>query len=264
MLTRSLAAYGVSFTIRADSETLLRRMESHLPPSSTQAPAREGQRVYSIAAEDGATAPSYSLRADEEDVWRQADLETVLDLFESHAHLHVAEMSPDRVFLHAGVVAWEGGAILLPGRTFCGKSRLVAELVRQGAGYYSDEYAVLDLSGQVHAYPRPISLRHAGAHGTVRERVEQPVPPGGHPPLPVRAVFLCRFRTGSVWSATRLPPGEAAVALVSHVVSARREPGRMLACLERIVTRSPVFAGERGDAADAAARILDVCRRPPL
>ena len=261
MLTRYLAAYGVSFAIRGETEFLLHRMVSQVPPFSTLAPALEGQRIYSIAADDGASAPSYSLTADDELICQQADLETVLDRLEGHVQLHVAEMSPDRVFLHSGVVAWEGSAILLPGRTFSGKSTLVAELVRQGAGYYSDEYAVLDLSGQVHAYPRPISLRHVGDHGAVRERVEQAAPPGGHPALPVRAVFLCRFRAGSVWNPSRLPPGEAALALASHVVSARRAPGRMLACLSQVVTRAPVFVAERGDAADAAGHILTAYRK---
>ncbi len=250
----------MSFAVRADSEFLLNEIESRLPPYSTQAPSLDGQRVYSIAAAHGASAADYSLTADDEVICRDADLETVLDRLESHVRLHVAETSRDYIFLHAGVVAWEGGAILLPGRTFSGKSTLVAELVRQGAGYYSDEYAVLDPSGRVHAYPRPIGLRHIGDHGVVRQRVEPAAPAGGYPSLPVRAVFLCAFRMESAWKLTRVTPGEAALALVSHVVSARRAPARTLACLSQLATLSPVFVGERGDAADAAAHILRSCR----
>jgi hypothetical protein len=32
-------------------------------------------------------------------------------------HLAIAEFSPQAVFLHAGVTAWNGAAILIPGRT---------------------------------------------------------------------------------------------------------------------------------------------------
>ena len=39
---------------------------------------------------------------------------------------------------------------------------LVAELVKAGCGYLSDEYAVLDSHGACHAYPRRLSLRMAG------------------------------------------------------------------------------------------------------
>ena len=55
---------------------------------------------------------------------------------------------------------------------------------------------------------------------------------------------------------------EAALALASQVVSARRDPGRMLACLSRIVTVAPIFVGERGDATDVADLILAMCRSP--
>src|SRR5205085_1489540 len=63
------------------------------------------------------------------------------------------------VFIHAGVVAWRGRAIILPGRTMTGKSTLVQALVAAGARYYSDEYAVLDGRGKVLPYPRRMSLR---------------------------------------------------------------------------------------------------------
>src|SRR5205814_290720 len=77
--------------------------------------------------------------------------------------LFVAAQAKDRVFVHAGVVAARGGAIVIPGRTFTGKSTLVAALVEAGAAYYSDEYAVLDERGRVHPFAKPISIR--GAHG---------------------------------------------------------------------------------------------------
>ncbi len=90
---------------------------------------------------------------------RYSTLEAALRIFESDLQLYVADMAPDRVFVHAGVVVCQGRGILLPGRSFSGKSTLVAELIRAGAEYYSDEYAVLDSTGSVHPYPRPLSIR---------------------------------------------------------------------------------------------------------
>ena len=55
---------------------------------------------------------------------------------------------------HAGVVGWRGRAIVIPGRSHAGKSTLVAELVRRGAVYYCDEFAVLHETGRVHPYRR--------------------------------------------------------------------------------------------------------------
>jgi hypothetical protein len=256
MLTRVLSAYGVAFAISADDAVLLARMAAHLPPGTAPADSLTPHRDYVLTRDGASAAAEYVIEADAQTIGRHPDIEDVLHRFESDLQLHVAERSPDRLFVHAGVVSWHGGAILLPGRTFSGKSRLVAELVQQGAGYYSDEYAVLDASGQVHAYPRPIALRRVGEHGVMRERVVPTPSPGGSPPLRVRAVFLCPFRPGSTWNPRRLSPSEAALAIVPHVVPARREPARMLAYLSRLVTQSPVFEAARDEASGAAADIL--------
>ena len=60
--------------------------------------------------------------------------------------------------VHAGAVLWGERALLLPGVTHAGKSSLVAELLRRGATYFSDEYALIDSEGRVHPYPRPLLL----------------------------------------------------------------------------------------------------------
>src|SRR5690348_5169542 len=99
-------------------------------------------------------------------VGRSLDQREVISQLVSNLHRHAAEFSRRELFVHAGVVAWKGQAILLPGKSYSGKSTLVAELVRAGATYYSDEYAVLDRRGRVHPYPRPLTLRN-GAGGPV-------------------------------------------------------------------------------------------------
>jgi hypothetical protein len=62
--------------------------------------------------------------------------------------------------VHSGAVLCGGRALLLPGKTHSGKSSLVAELLRRGATYFSDEYALIDAEGRVHPYPRPLLLRN--------------------------------------------------------------------------------------------------------
>src|SRR5262245_11510226 len=68
----------------------------------------------------------------------------------------VVQRQKDFAVVHSGVVAHDGGAVLLPGSTGSGKSTLVAELVRRGALYLSDEYALVDGAGDVHPYPRSL------------------------------------------------------------------------------------------------------------
>ena len=111
--------------------------------------------------------------------------------------LRVAENASDRVFVHAGVVGWNGRAVLIPATSFKGKPTLVAELIRSGAADYSDEYALLDSSGFVHPFPRNLSLRGLG------RLPESSVPPEdlggtvGREPVRVGAVLFTEYLEGA-------------------------------------------------------------------
>ena len=67
----------------------------------------------------------------------------------SRIELLVAAALPDRVAVHAGVVAFAGRAVVIPGPSHSGKSTLVQALVEAGATYLSDEFALLDEAGRV-------------------------------------------------------------------------------------------------------------------
>ena len=77
----------------------------------------------------------------------------------------VVRRQAEVVVVHGGVVGRDGRAILLPAPSGAGKSALVAELVRQGALYFSDEYALIDSAGLVHPYPRTLLLRDGSGDG---------------------------------------------------------------------------------------------------
>ena len=68
---------------------------------------------------------------------------------------------PHQYFMvHAGVVACQGRAAILPGRAGSGKSTLCAALVQNGWRLLSDEVALIRPSdGMLQPVPRPISLK---------------------------------------------------------------------------------------------------------
>ena len=88
---------------------------------------------------------------------------SLLTAFNKHAELLTAYRAQDCLFVHAGVVGWQGKAILIPGRSFSGKTTLVKALIEAGATYYSDEFAILDRQGLVHPYPLPLRSAWDGA-----------------------------------------------------------------------------------------------------
>src|SRR6266550_3942853 len=131
----NVTAYGVRIGIRTNRPEMLDRVVGLMPPGSKRA-IRRFHLLYSDALQ----------------LARTHDLDEVFAGLEDHVKLYVAETAPRLVFVHAGAVGWRGRAIVLPGVSYSGKSTLVAALVKAGAVYYSDEYAVLDPRGRVHAF----------------------------------------------------------------------------------------------------------------
>ncbi|HEX9185918.1 MAG TPA: hypothetical protein VGB87_02520, partial [Vicinamibacteria bacterium] len=154
---------------------------------------------------------------------------------------------------------WCGRAILIPGRSRSGKTTLVAELVRAGAQYLSDEFAVLDARGRVHPFAKPLSIRGPGGcdlHAQSR-RVEELGGTCATRPLPVGLVVLAEYRPGACWRPERLSPGRAVLEMLAHTVPARLRPEASLQSLEGAVARATVWKGERGEARELVPRLLE-------
>ena len=162
----------------------------------------------------------------------------------------VARMSSWRV-IHAGVVAVEGRGMLLPGRTHSGKSTLVAELVRRGAVYFSDEYALIDSEGLVHPYPRPMLLRN----GAPESRVT-PVAECGSAPVPIGWIFGLTWQAGSSWKPVVVDQSQALILLLQNTPHVLAESPELVRYFERAVAQAQTYTGCRPDAAEAAAEIL--------
>jgi hypothetical protein len=111
----------------------------------------------------------------------------------------------------------------------------VAELVRAGAAYLSDEFAVIH-GGRVMPCPKPLSVR---------------VPREGNRQRPVGVSAL------GGWQQHRpIPVGLVVLSLLPHTVLARIAPREVLAALESVVRSAPVVRVKRGNAREAARRIL--------
>lgn len=181
-------------------------------------------------------------------------LVAVVKRLASQLDLHAAANSHEFVAIHAGVVALDGRAVVIPGRSWSGKTTLVGKLVEAGALYLSDEYALLDADGRVHPFARDLGVRRNGVS------VPTPVTAlGGQAstaPAPV-ALIASLIRSEDGWSVRRRSVGEAVLDLMEHALAARLRPREVLSVVAGVSERAPRrIRGTRGDAADAAARLL--------
>jgi hypothetical protein len=260
----SVSAYGVRLGVRTNEPDVLPRIMALLPPGSLRSDRPIVDRLLSLTV--GGYDPRRNVRryhllyADALRLARTQDLEETLAILREHVQLYVAETAPRGIFVHAGVVGWRGRAILLPGASHAGKSTLVAALVRRGAVYYSDEYAVLDARGRVHPYARLPQLR--GQDGIGREvSLASLGAVAGQRPLRVGLVALTRYQAAARWRAQRLSPGRATLEMLAHAVPARVRPAPALAALCRVASSAPVLKVVRGEAEEAARWLLHAVER---
>jgi hypothetical protein len=184
-------------------------------------------------------------------------MDPVIETFETDLQLYVAEAARRRIFVHAGVVGWRGRALIIPGKSFSGKSTLVAALVRAGATFYSDEYAVFDARGRVHPYLKPLSLRGNNGDKPQKYSVGELGGSCDDKPLPVGWIFVSDYHAGAKWKPRRVSEGQGAIALFANTVSARRQPAVVLSTLGQVVKNAMVLKGTRGEAADVVDYVLN-------
>lgn len=236
--TTSFEAFGVRLRVRADSEAVLERIPALLPPGARSCPGSPVEESFDLLADDDGT---YRLERGDAPVANRLDLELALMLLDEHLRTYVGLHAEHSIFVQAGVVGYQGRAIVIPGRSMAGKTTLVRELVRAGAVYYSDECAVLDEQGLVHPYPTAPASRESAP---------------GAGPLRIGAVVLTAYRPGAHWQPTRGSPGRGVTALLAHSPAATTRSGQAMQVISRAVAGAAVLEGERGEASELVAPLL--------
>lgn len=247
--------FGVSITLRASNDALLRRMLAVAPPLAQRTTSCRVDRTFGLRAAGACRCGSRHERPalfGGARMYAPDSLNALVTRCGADVKLFVAQRAPRRVFVHAGVVAFDDRAVLLPGNTFSGKTTLVRALLDAGATYYSDEYAVLDARGRVHAYPQPLGIRTRDNTRQIATRA----PRWGTKPLPIALVLLTEHRAGRHWTKP-LSRARAILELTRHTVSYERDPVRALDYLESALRNARAFHGRRNDAATAARWIMN-------
>lgn len=179
------------------------------------------------------------------------------------------------VTLHAGVVARQGEALLLPADMEAGKTTLVAGLLKLGFEYLSDEAAPIDPSTyHVQPFPKPLSLDKGSWHlfpeckpllpGTTDDYASDQwqvgprafgatAAPHG---LPVRLVVFPRYVAGAATELRPIRPVEALIRLLKQTFGLRDQLERNLDTLGSLAERTQQFELTMG-ALDSACDLVE-------
>ncbi len=244
--------YGVAVSIQCADEPLLLEAEQRLRAALLNRVEiiddnfdSSAKHCFKIGLHDG----SYYYSGSESEYSENVSRAVVLNFLESMVRVTIAEHAVDRVFLHSGVVALNGKAILIPGNSYSGKSTLVAELVRNGAVYYSDEYAILDRDGLVHSFPRPLAMRGFKASGEQTDvNVESLGGLAGYEPIPVGMVLITEYNENAAWDPISLESGNGILEMIPHTISIRFNTNFALGVLNKVVSSAFVIKSKRPDA----------------
>ncbi len=132
----SFTSFGVRIGVRTNTPELLSRVVAQLPIGWKCASSNVVERLYSVI-EGGTSTKSnarsfHLLYADIERLERTENLDQLLESLGSDLETYIAQTTRQKLFIHAGVVAFKGRAIVFPGRSLSGKSTLAKEFLRAG------------------------------------------------------------------------------------------------------------------------------------
>jgi hypothetical protein len=244
--------FGVPLAVSAP-KAVLPRVYSVIPPGAAFRERREGDEYFILSP---FPQSEYRITHGPESIAGSSDLKVALEVLGQRIREHVAINAPRHTFVHSGAVAHNGRAIIIPGPSFSGKTTLVAELVKAGATYYSDEFAVLDQDGLVHPYAKPLAIRNGGWEQTDHD-VAAFGGTQGSEPLPIGLVVLSWYERDAAWTPRRLSTGEAVLAVLSNTVPANDRPDQSLSAITKALADAVTLEGPRGDAAALAAELLN-------
>jgi hypothetical protein len=251
-----LNAYGRIVEI-CGPETVLDLARSRLPPTY-RLTSSEPERTWAVEYDGG----TWTVLAAGRERSAQDNEAAATEALLSDLELWVAENARRAVFIHAGCAVADGRAIVLPGYSYSGKTSLTAALVRAGADYYSDEFAVLDEGGSVHPYPRSLSIRGDGQR-VERVSIDDLAGRAGRGPAHVGLIASLFYDPTIGFVVTRRTDSHAALLLLRHAVPARLRPAATLTAIQGAVADAAAVVGTRGEADGAAATLLEMLTSDP-
>jgi hypothetical protein len=250
------AAFGLQVSLHAPDSATLDLMRSALPPSWVKGASAEIEMRFGVTTEDHT---EYDLTFNGRPAVENQPLDFLIEMLPGLVRKYVASTAPELVFIHAGAVAHKGRGIVIPGKSFSGKTTLVAALVRAGAQYYSDEYAVITRNGQLIPYAQDLSMRMtAGERQQTPTNVSAFGGTAAQEPVEIGFLILTEYRSSAAWQPTELTVAQGVVEALGHAEPIQDRPMETIKAISLALSGATVLQGRRGDADKTAAALLDL------
>jgi hypothetical protein len=198
-----------------------------------------------------------------------------LALFDEDVTVELQKLRSDLYVIHAGVVLYGAGAVMLVAGSGGGKSTLCWALLHHGFGYLSDELAPVDLDRlTVHPYRRALILKdeppssyrltsvaRRTARGFYVPASDMPGAVPTEPPLLTAIFFLVREVVVSAPSVRAISPAEGAARLYANALNSLAHPNDGLDGAIRIAAARPRFDLVTGDLTATCALVTTTLQR---
>ena len=237
---------GVEIGLRCNDQSVLTQLERRFAPAwSVRRSGPEAvDHLYSLKV--GASSRRQGVRnyhlvyAGTTRIARTLDLDEAVRALERSLLEALGFLVQDGFLLKAGVCVNQGTALIIAGESGAGISTLLEALVRQGATYYSDAYAVINDDGLVS--PFPVAFANFDTTG------------GADKPVALGAFLWMQYQPEvQGLQVSKASPGRAALKLTGRCPGLNA--GR-LKQLAELVERTPFWEGVRGDSLLASKELL--------
>jgi hypothetical protein len=149
---------SMAFTIKSMDERFAEGLRWHLAPFRLTKAASGGVAVE-LLTEPASGQPGYTFRFATQELFRSEILAEAIHRAVWEIHRAVPEQIRDFILLHAGAVARDQQAVLLPAMTASGKSSLTLGLLEAGFSYLTDDVGALDpVTARAYPFPKRIKL----------------------------------------------------------------------------------------------------------
>jgi hypothetical protein len=149
---------SMAFTIKSMDERFAEGLRWHLAPFRLTKAAPGGVAVE-LLTEAATGQPGYTFRFATQELFRSEMLAEAIHRAVWEIQRAVPEHVRDFILLHAGAVARDEQAVLLPAMTASGKSSLTLGLLEAGFSYLTDDVGALDpVTARAYPFPKRIKL----------------------------------------------------------------------------------------------------------